>query len=172
MTSVPRRGGLVIERLTRDHPVEAFDCAVEPLNRFLVRYALSAQLSGSSRTYVALSGRTVVGYHTLTFGAIDPDNAPERIRKGLPQHPVPLMVLARLAVDLGWQGKGLGAGLLKDAMLRTIQAAEIAGLRAMAVHAKDEGARRFYQHFNFVPSPMDPMHLFLLVKDVRAFVAD
>jgi GNAT superfamily N-acetyltransferase len=77
------------------------------------------------------------------------------------------MLLARLAVSTAWQGRGLGAGLLKDAMRRTLQAADIAGIRAFAVHAKDEPARRFYEHFGFAPSPTDPLHLFLLIKDIR-----
>jgi GNAT superfamily N-acetyltransferase len=80
------------------------------------------------------------------------------------------MLLARLAVSQHWQGKGLGAGLLKDAMQRTLQAADIAGIRAFAVHAKDESARAFYEHFDFLPSPTDPLHLFLLIKDLRSIV--
>ncbi len=93
--------------------------------------------------------------------------APERIRKGLARHPVPFMVLARLAVDRDDQGQGLGAGLFKDAMLRTLAAYEIAGIRALAVHAKDERARGFNSHFGFIASPTDPLHLFVLLKDLR-----
>jgi GNAT superfamily N-acetyltransferase len=85
--------------------------------------------------------------------------------------PIPLMLLARLAVAASWQGKGLGAGLLKDAMLRTLQAADIAGIRAMAVHAKDDTARAFYERFDFIPSPSDPFHLLLLLKDIRLLIA-
>jgi GNAT superfamily N-acetyltransferase len=161
---------LRIEKLRRDHRVDAFDCGQEPLNRFLIRFALQAQLSGSSQTYVALSGEEVVGYHTLVFGDVGFDDAPERLRKGMARHPIPLMVLARLAVSAGWTGKGLGSGLLKDAMIRTLAAAEIAGLRAFAVHAKDDEARSFYEHFDFIQSPSDPMHLFLLLKDLHPFV--
>jgi len=161
---------LRIEKLARIHPVEAFDCGSEPLNRFLVRYALPNQMAGASQTYVALAQDLVVGYHTLVFGAVGHEDVPDRIRKGLGRYPVPLMVLARLAVDLRMQGRGLGAGLLKDALLRTLHAADIAGLRAIAVHAKDESARRFYQRYDFVPSPTDPMHLFLLMKDIRALM--
>jgi len=96
------------------------------------------------------------------------DDAPERLKKGLARHPVPIMLLARLAIAASWHGQGLGSGLLKDAMLRTLQAAEIAGIRAFAVHAKDHAARAFYERFDFVPSPSDPYHLFRLLKDVRA----
>jgi predicted N-acetyltransferase YhbS len=94
--------------------------------------------------------------------------APERLKKGLARHPVPIMLLARLAIATDWQGKGLGGGLMKDAMLRTLQAADIAGIRAFAVHAKDDAARAFYERFDFVPSPSDPYHLFRLLKDIRA----
>ncbi len=81
------------------------------------------------------------------------------------------MLLARLAVSTSWQGRKLGAGLLKDAMRRTLQAADIAGVRAFAVHAKDDAARQFYEHFGFAPSPTDPLHLYLLVKDLRRLAA-
>ena len=98
----------------------------------------------------------VAGYYTLVVGPVEYDGAPERLKKGLATHPVPIMLLARLAVASAWQGKGLGAGLLKDAMLRTLQAAEIAGIRAFAVHAKDDAARSFYERFGLVASPTDP----------------
>ena len=92
------------------------------------------------------------------------------LAKGLAKHPIPLMLLARLAVAMGWQGKRLGAGLLKDSRLRTLQAADIAGIRAMAVHAKDDDARAFYERFGLTPAPTDPYHLFVLLKDVRTIL--
>lgn len=116
---------------------------------------------------MALSDAGVVGYYTLVVGQVEYDNAPVRLTKGLAQHPVPIMLLARLAVGVGWQGKGLGAGLLKDAMLRTLQASDIAGIRAFAVHAKDDEAKSFYERFDFIASPSDPYHLFRLIKDIR-----
>ncbi len=164
-------GGLAVEALRRGHDVDGFDCGKEPLNRFLVRYALQNQQMGASRTYVAAHGDKILGYYTLVFGEVAFADAPERLRKGAAPHPAPLMVLARLAVPATAMGRGLGSGLLKDAMLRTLQAAEIAGLRALAVHAKDEEARRFYEHFNFAASPTDPMHLFVLLKEVRALLS-
>lgn len=97
--------------------------------------------------------------------------APGRLTKGLARHPVPIMLLARLAVDRRWQGQGIGKALLKDAMQRTLHAADIAGIRAFAVHAKDEAASAFYQKFDFIPSPTDPMHLFVLLKYVRRIIA-
>jgi len=159
-----------IEKLRRDHHIEGFDCGKEPLNRFLIRFALQSQLANSAQTYLALSADEVVGYYTLTFGDVAYDDAPERLRKGVARHPIPLMILARLAVASAWAGKRIGSGLLKDALARTLAAADIAGLRAFAVHAKDDEARTFYEHFNFIASPSDPMHLFVLLKDVRALI--
>jgi GNAT superfamily N-acetyltransferase len=161
---------LRIEKLRREHNVDPFDCGQEPLNRFLVRYALQNQQAEASQTYVALANEEVVGFYTLVVAQVEYDDAPRRLGKGLAKHPIPLMLLARLAVATKWQGKGFGAGLLKDAMLRTLQAAEIAGIRALAVHAKDDAARAFYERFDFIPSPSDPHHLFLLMKDLRALL--
>ena len=159
-----------IEKLRRDHRVDGFDCGKEPLNRFLVRYALQSQLSNSSQSYLALSGDEVIGFYTLVVGNVAYEEAPDRLRKGVARHPVPLMILARLAIAVSWQGKGLGAGLLKDALLRTLQAGDIAGIRAFAVHAKDEDARAFYQRYDFIPSPTDPMHMFILLKDIKSLI--
>ena len=159
---------LRIEALAARHQLEGFDCGKPGLNRFLLLHALTNQRANSSRTYVALRGEQVLGFHTLVVGSVSPEQAPERVRKGLARHPIPLMVLARLAVSCEEQGKGLGSGLLKDAIQRTMAASEIAGIRALAVHAKDEEARSFYAHFGFVESPTDPLHLFVLLKDLRS----
>ena len=161
---------LQIEKLDRTHAVETLDCGREPLNRFLVRHALQNQQSGASQTYIALSEREVIGYYTLVVGQVEYDVASDRLKKGLARHPVPIMLLARLAIALAWQRRGIGQGLLKDAMRRTLQAAEIAGIRAFAVHAKDDEAKAFYQHFDFVASPSDPYHLFRLLKDIRSLL--
>jgi GNAT superfamily N-acetyltransferase len=117
-----------------------------------------------------LAGDEVVGFYTLVVAQVEYDDAPQRLGKGLAKHPIPLLLLARLAVATSWQGKGLGSGLLKDAMLRTLRAADIAGIRAMAVHAKDDDVRAFDERFGFVPAPTDPYHLFVLLKDVRAIL--
>jgi GNAT superfamily N-acetyltransferase len=161
---------LRIAKLQRTHPLEPFDCGRESLNRFLIRYALQNQLAGASQTYVAVAGEEVVGYYTLVVGQVDYDRAAARLKKGLARFPVPIMLLARLAIAGSWQGKGLGAGLLKDAMLRTLQAADIAGIRAFMVHAKDDQAKSFYERFGFLASPSDPYHLFRLLKDLRALL--
>jgi GNAT superfamily N-acetyltransferase len=158
---------LRIEKLRRDHPVEGFDCGQEALNRFLVKHALQSQQGNASQTYIALANEHVVGFYTLAIGAVEHIDAPPRLLKGLGRYPVPLMVLARLGVSVTWQRKGLGSGLLKDAMLRTLQAADIAGIRALAAQAKDDEARAFYERYDFIPSPTDPYHMFLLLKDIR-----
>lgn len=158
---------LRIEKLARHHRVDDFDCGVEPLNRFLQRFAFTNQLANASQTYVGLSGEAIAGFHTLVVGEFACEEAPERMRKGLARHPVPVMVLARLAVDARWKGKGLGAGLLKDALLRTLGAAEIAGVRAIVVDAKNDVAKGFYQHFGFLDGFADPQQMYLLIKDIR-----
>ncbi len=160
-----------VDKLRRAHQVDLFDCGQEALNRFLIRYAFQNQQAGASQTHVALMGNAVVGFYTLVAAQVEYDDAPKRVGKRLARHPIPLMLLARLAVATTWQGKGLGSGLLKDAMLRTLQAADIAGIRAMAVHAKDDDARAFYERYAFVPAPTDPYHLFVLLKDVRLGLA-
>ena len=159
-----------VEKLCPDHAIEGFDCGREELNRYLVRYAWTNQQAGAAQTYVGLVGHAVVGYHTLAVGQVSREEAPERLTKGLARHPVPIMLLARLATDRRWRGQGIGKALLRDALQRTVQAADIAGIRAFAVHAKDDEARRFYEQFDFIPSPTDPMHLFVLLKDVRRII--
>lgn len=160
--------GLRIEKLARRHAVDRFDCGHEALNRYLIKFAWTNQQANAASTYLALNDDEVIGFHTLVFGHVEYDGAAKRLAKGLARHPVPVMVLARLAVSTAWQGQRIGSGLLKDAVLRTLQAAEIAGLRAMLVHAKDADAAAFYARFGFEPSPTDPLHLFRLVKDLAA----
>jgi predicted N-acetyltransferase YhbS len=160
--------GLQIEKLRAGHRIADFDCGREALNRYLIRYAWQNQQAGAAQSWVALDGDVVIGYYTLVVSEVAFEDAAERLRKGLARHPVPVMLLARLAVSHGRQGSKLGGGLLKDALLRTLQAADIAGIRALVVHAKDDHARAFYERFDFAPSPTDPFHLFVLLKDVRA----
>jgi GNAT superfamily N-acetyltransferase len=158
---------LHIEKLHRAHNVEPFSCGQPELDRFLIRHALQAQQSNSSQTYVAVSDGEVVGFYTIVAGEVSHAQAPARVVKGMPRHPIPLLVLARLAVHTKAQGRGLGAGLLLDALGRTLQVADMIGVCALAVHAKDEQANAFYQHFGFTPSPTDTRHLFMLIKDIR-----
>ena len=148
----------------------SFDCGHVALNEFLQRYALVNQKSNSSQTYVSCNAGHVAGFYSLTVGSVEPSHSAPRMLKGIPQHPVPVMILARLAIDQKHQRQGLGKALLKNALLRTVQAADIAGIRALLIHAKDEEARSWYRHWEFEESPTDPYHLFLLVKDIKALL--
>ena len=156
-----------VRKLEATDNVSLFDCGQPALNQFLQRFALINQKSNSSQTYVCCNVDTVAGFYSLAVGSVEPASAPERVTKGLARHPVPVMILARLAVDRNHQGIGLGRALLKDALLRTVQAASIAGIRAILVHAKDEDARNWYLGWGFEPSPTDLYHLFLLTKDIQ-----
>ena len=166
MNSAPPTRKPEVIKLAKGHATEAFNCGSVPLNAYMQRFALSNQQAGGAQTYVAVAGNDVVGYYSLSTASVEYGDAPERTKKGLARHPVPVILLARLAVDHTWQGKGLGAALLLDALRRILAAADIVGLRAVLVHAKDDAAKRFYEHFDFEPSPVDPMHLFLLVKEI------
>lgn len=159
-----------VRKLRPGDDVDRFDCGQPALNQFLQRYALLSQKAGSAQTYVSIAQGRVVGFYSLAVGSVSPADAPGRVCKGLARHPVPVMILARLAVDAEFQRKGLGRALLKDALLRTLQAADIAGIRAILVHAKDEQARAWYASWDFEPSVTDPYHLFLLLKDLKAIL--
>ena len=163
-----RRGLTPVEKLDATHDVESFECGKEPLDSFLRRFALANRKADSARTYVVCRGSTVLGYYSLAAGAVEHADAPLRVGKGLARHSIPVMLLARLAVDRTEQGRGLGKALVKDALLRTAAAADIASIRALLVHAKDDEARAWYETLEFEPSPTDPYHLFLLMKDLRA----
>lgn len=156
------------EPLARSHKVTDFDCGEPELDFYLKRFAFNNQRKEISRTYVTVREEDVVGYYTLAFGAVRPDDSPDEIKSGLPNYDIPVMLLARLAVDKAEKGNGLGRALLRDAMLRTVQAADIAGLRAFLVHAKHDEARKYYEQFGFINSPTNELHLMLSIKDIRA----
>lgn len=157
-----------VEAISESHDVSRFDCgAHESLNDWLKRFALANQNNESARTYVVHRNRQVVGYYSVSAGSVSLEEAPNRIAKGLARHPIPVILLARLAVDKDEKGTGLGKALLKDALGRIAQAADIVGARAVLVHAIDEQARRFYEHFDFEPSPVHELQLMLLMKDLR-----
>jgi len=161
-----------IAKLTVNHDPARFDCGHTALNTFIRLNALSGQRANISQTYVAVMDTTIIGYHTLVVGDVSYEDAPERLAKGLPRHPVPVMLLARLAVDRTWQGKGLGAALVTDAMRRTLQVADIVGVRALLVHAKDEEAKSFYAYLGFEPFHREPLTFYRLLKDLRAMLKD
>ena len=160
-----------VRKLTPADSVALFDCGQPALNQFLQRYALVNQKAHSAQTYVCCWQGQVVGFYSLAVGSVDVADAPLRVVKGLARYPVPVMILARLAVAQAHQGKGLGRALLKDALLRTAQAADIAGIRCLVVHAKDDAARQWYASWEFEPSPTDAYHLYLMLKDLKALLA-
>ena len=160
-----------VRKLAPADSTEGFDCGQSALNQFLQRYALVNQKANSAQTYVCCLRGKVVGFYSLAVGGVDPEDAPTRVMKGMARHPVPVMILARLAVDRDHQKLGLGKALLKDALLRTAQAADIVGIRCLLVHAKDEAARHWYESWEFEPSPADPYQLFLMLKDLKALLA-
>jgi GNAT superfamily N-acetyltransferase len=161
------------ELLGPDHVLESFDCGRASLNAWLTRHARQATAAGSARTYVVVDSeqKRVVGYNALTAAGLEREAATARMIKGMPQYPIPVVLLARLAVDLSVARRGLGAWLLRDAMLRTLAASEAIGVRAMLVHAIDDDARRFYLGHGLEPSPTDRLHLMILIEDIAAALA-
>ena len=157
-----------IEKLTKDHDVSTFDCGKSSLNVWLRRFALTNQQSDSARTYVLHRAGKVVAYYSLSAGAVRKEESPDRVAKGLAKHPIGVILLARLAVDRGERGRGLGKAMLVDALSRALMAGDAIGARAILVHAIDEEAAAFYRKFGFEPSPLDPKQLMLLMKDLRA----
>src|SRR5439155_15382351 len=126
-----------------------FDCGNPTLTEWMQKSAWMNQQSDSAKTYVAVRENRVGGYYALTAGSVHKHESPERIAKGLANHPVGVVLLGRLAVDVHEQGKGLGKALLFDALKRIESAADIVGVRAVLVHAIDEAARKFYEYFEF-----------------------
>jgi GNAT superfamily N-acetyltransferase len=157
--------------LTASHQLHSFDCGSQALNEWLIHHANQAQTSDSARTFVVTDSEQVVGYFSLTVGQVDAMTAPDRVRKGMARYPIPVVILARLAVSRHVQGQGIGRGLLQDAIRRTLMIAEQAGIRALLTHPIDEKASRFYQRFGFMPSPLGEQQLLLLLKDARRFTA-
>jgi GNAT superfamily N-acetyltransferase len=160
------------EPLRGKHDFGSFGCGEESLDAWLHRYSRHAEAAGSARVFVTTDGREVVGYYALAVGQVDAKDGTARLTKGQPRgKPVPVAILARLAVDQRHQGRGLGRSLLQDALLRSAGAAQEVGIRALLVHAYEE-AREFYLRFGFEPSPTDPLHLILLMKDVARFLEE
>jgi GNAT superfamily N-acetyltransferase len=157
--------------LSRDHSFEDFDCGKAPLNDFLKRYALANQSNGSARTFVGLDENRVIGYFSLAVSAVIHEEAAERMSKGLARHPIPILLMARFAVDKRYQGLGVGSGLFKDALKRCLSVSREAGVRAFMVHAKDEEARAYYARFGMDSSPGNPFHMYLLMKDVERLLS-
>ena len=153
-------------KLSPKHDFAAFDSGESVLDEWLRRRAPQNETSGASRTYVICSGNRIAGYYSLAVGAATHEQVPGRIRRNMPD-PIPVMILGRLAVDKAFRGKGIGAGLLKDAVLRTSQAAEIAGIRALLVHAISDAAKRFYEAYGFISSPIDPITVMITLTEAQ-----
>lgn len=155
------------EALLPTHDVEAFDCGKPQLNEWLSKRALKNEVNGASRTYVVCDEKKVVGYYCLASGSVALTMAPSKVSRNMPD-PIPVMVLGRLAVDINYQGKRIGRGLVKDAVMRTLQASEIGGIRAILVHALDEEAKKFYTEIcGFTPSPIHPLILMVTLADIK-----
>ena len=170
ISSKPPAGSLCAPELLRaDHYLENFDCGSAVLNEWFRRRALKNQVSGASRTYVLCQGQQVIAFYCLAAGHILNADAPSPVRRNMPRQ-IPVIVIGRLAVDRQRHNQGLGRLLLRDAVLRTLQASTVAGIRAILVHAKSEEATRFYTRCGFVPSPTDPMTLLITIKDARAIL--
>jgi GNAT superfamily N-acetyltransferase len=155
------------ESLNAVHDTSAFSCGVPSLDDYLVRRALHDQSAGKARTYVVARGQRVVGYFSLAASSVEPRDAGDRLAKGQGRQPIPVVLLGRLAVDAREQSTGLGEALLVEALGKAALAAETIGARAVLVHAVDERARGFYTRYGFEPSPTDPLHLVMLMKDIR-----
>ena len=155
--------------LTDSHEVSEFDCSNDVLNEWLIKRALKNQSSGASRTFVICRDDRVVGYYALASGSVERNVSPKSIARNMPE-PIPVMVLGRLAIDARMQGQRLGAGLLKDALLRTLSVSKEVGIRALLVHAISEEARNFYLGYGFQVSPVDRMTLMLSVRHIQALL--
>lgn len=152
------------EPITPSHLIEAFACGIPVLDDWLKRRALKNEVSGASRTFVVCHDEQVVGYYALATGSVEHRDAPGKLRRNMPD-PIPMMVLGRLAVDQQWQRAGIGRGLLKDAVLRSVSVSQQAGVRALLVHVLSEDAKTFYVRNGFLESPLDPMTLIISLQD-------
>lgn len=157
------------EPLTAEHVLGAFDSGVVSLDDWLRRRALPNQVSGASRTFVAVDGAGVVAYYALAASAVAPDAAPGRFKRNMPD-PIPVVVLGRLAIARSHQGRGLGRALFQDAAHRVIHAADTIGIRGLLVHAISEEAKAFYLRLGLAPSPLEPMTMMTTVADLKAAV--
>lgn len=158
------------ERLNADHDLTQFSCGEPTLDHWLRNRALQNEKTGASRTYVVCAGSCVVGYYALAAGAVAHTEATSRAKRNMPD-PVPVILIGRLAMDSRFQSRGIGADLLRDAVLRTLRAAEIAGIRAILVSAISANAKTFYEKFGFISSPANPQTLMITVTEASRMLA-
>ena len=165
-----------IELIGSSHLTDAFDCGSDEQTSWLRRHALQAHRSDTAKVYVVCFADTtrVVGYYALNAGSVASEDASPRLAKGAGRYPVPVVVLARLGVDITEQGRGLGSALVKDALLQVASVADRIGVRALLIDAETERAAAYYGQIDpgFEPSPTDPLHLVLLIKDLRRAIGD
>lgn len=156
-----------VEELTKSHDRTRFDSGIEDLDSWLKRFSLQSKKKDSARTFVVHRENVVVGYYSLTAGSVSHEEATDATKKGLPQYPIPVIIIARLAIDRQEQGTGLGSALLKDALLKIEVASTDIGIRAVLVHAINDAARKFYENYDFERSPLDEFTLMLSMRDIR-----
>lgn len=160
------------EPLNKDHNLADFNSNYPELDEWLKKYAFQAKMSGSATTFIVADNNRVVGFYSLTVGQVEADEASDRIKKGMAKYPIPVVILARLAVLDTYQGQGIGKAMLKDAISKTLLIAEQGGVRALLVHAIDEKANAFYKRFGFEPSPIRENQLALLLKDAKKVISE
>jgi len=153
------------------HVLSNFDSGEPSLDEWLKKRALKNHGSGASRCFVLCKGETVVGYYSLSAGAISHEASPKAMRRNMPD-PLPVLLLGRLAVDRRYHNQGLGQALLRDAMLRAVNVSGDAGVFAILVHALSDQAKRFYLSRGFVESPLQPMTLMMTLKTVQEILAE
>ncbi len=158
------------EPLRRDHSLAGFSCGAPGLDSYLTTQAFPDQRAEKSRTYVVVRRGKVVGYYSLAAAGVERALATERLAAGQGAHSIPVILLARLAVNGASQGQGIGEMLVVDALVRAAGAADVIGARAVIVHAISPTAASFYARYGFEASPTDPLHLIMLMKDVRASI--
>lgn len=158
--------------LERKHPRKNFDCGDPVLNDWLVRYSIQNQKKGLSRSYVSLSKNreSIAGFYTLAFGSVRKEDSTDKVVRGAPAHPIPVLIVARLAISTEYQGIGLGRSLMRDAIIRAVSASEIAGLRAVVVDAKDDQAAAFYRHLGFTAIEHNPLFLMIPLKEAADLI--
>lgn len=163
-----------IQQLSKDHDRSAFDCGVCPLNEYIKQFALQHASKDISRSFVAITDSSptqILGFFTLSMGSLDKENLPEKYQKKLPNFPIPIARIGRLAVDLNFQGNGLGEGLLMEALQRCFELSEKIGMLAVMVDAKDDNAKRFYLKYGFTELPDQPLSLFLPTSTIKSLFA-
>lgn len=163
---------IVLVTLRDERDLTSFDCGNDDMSQWLVRHAWASHKADLARTWLALDGDMVAGYFALTTGSVRPDEAPRRIARGMPRYPIPIILLARLAVDHRYQGQRLGARLLAEALRRAVAASDTAAARVVVVDAIDDSAAAYYRRWGFIDTPDNPRRRYRKIADIRASLGD